>query len=125
MTTSTARYRFEFRVLEWAEGFSRGLNGNRTALFVGFREDYTVRRVYCGPRSGFEGENKAKLVASVPAWLLYVPDEEPGSGYLEWFQLPAEVAQRFGGPYEAADFLDVRTTARREGWPASWRVLFR
>ena len=55
MSQSTARFRFEFRILKWSEGFIGGLSGSRTSFFIGLREDGSIRRVYVSHGSlGFE-----------------------------------------------------------------------
>lgn len=125
MSIATARFRFEFRLLSWAEAFSRDLCGNRCSFFVGLRSDGTLRRVYlAAPGQQFDGARKARLAESYGAWFLYSPYEAPGAGYVEWLALPREVAERWlKRPLEAADFLDVRTTTARDGWPDSWRVI--
>lgn len=129
MPTSTARYRFEFRLLDWAETFGRGLCGARCSFFIGLREDGTVRRVYLAPPGDrLDGSKKAALAETYRAWFLYSPFEAPGTGYVEWLSLPRELAERWlQRPLEASDFLDVRSTpataAEREAWPDSWRVI--
>ena len=127
MATSTARYRFEFRLLEWAETFSRKLAGSRNSVFVGMRDDASIRRIYMA-RAGtsFDGDRKSTLVEAHPRWLLYTPYDEAGTGYLEWFALPQSVAERWiGRPLEMADFLDVRSSSTRNDWPETWRVIVR
>lgn len=125
MTTSTARYRFEFRLFDWAEAFSRSLCGERRSCFIGLRADGSVRRVYFAQRGDpFDGERKSTLAESHGAWLLYAPYGEVGTGYLEWLELDREVAERWlGAPLEAADFMDVRSMGSREGWPRAWRMI--
>lgn len=125
MPTSTARYRFEFRVLDWAEGFARGLCGRRCSFFVGLRPDGTIRRIYFAqPGEPLDGDKKAALADAYEGWFLYSPYDEPGSGYIEWLGLPEEIVARWiGRPLELTDYLDVRTTASRDGWPDGWRVI--
>lgn len=125
MPTSTSRYRFEFRLCDWAEKLSVSLCGSRCALFVALREDGTPRRIYfAAPGEGFDGPSKASLAESHPSWLLYQPYEEDGSAYLEWLGLRQEVVERWlGRRLELADFLDVRSTGSRDVWPDAWRVL--
>lgn len=125
MPTSTARYRFEFRILDWAETFGRGLCGTRCSFFIGLREDGTVRRVYLAPPGDrLDGGKKAALADAYSAWFLYSPYEASGTGYVEWLSLPREVVERWlQRPLEGPDFLDVRTTTSRDEWPVSWRVI--
>ena len=125
MPTSTARYRFEFRLHEWAEKFVAGLAGRRSTFFVGFREDGTVRRVYVSqPGEAFDAAQKTQLAEAYPRWFLYAPYDEEGSAYLEWLGLDRRIAERWlGRRLESADFLDVRTTNTRDEWPESWRVI--
>jgi len=127
MTTGTSRYRFEFRLADWAAGFSRSLCGDHRGFFVGFRGPADVRRLYVAPQgASFDGERKAKLAERYNSWFLYSPFDESGASYLEWLNMPHAVAERWlGRQLEAADFLDVRTTSAREGWPESWRVIVR
>jgi hypothetical protein len=127
MQSSTARYRFEFRLLEWAEKQGRVLCGARRSMFVGVRPDGAVRRVYFAPQGeSFEGNRKTTLAESHAHWFLYLPHAEPGSGYLEWFNLERAVAERWLElRLEAGDFLDVRAPGSREEWPVTWRVLLR
>lgn len=123
--SSTARYRFEFRLLDWCEGFSRSLAGNRAAFFLGLRPDGTVRRVYLSrPGEPFEGERKAAAIEAHPSWLLYTPYEAPGTGYLEWMELGRDPVERWlKSKLEPSDLLDVRSTAAPIPWPATWRVI--
>lgn len=125
MPTSTARYRFEFRVLGWSESFSRSLCGARCAFFIGLRRDGSVRRIYfAAPGQSFDGDRKAALADAYSSWFLYSPYEEPESGYVEWLGIDqAQMEQWLGKPFELADFLDVRTTTARDGWPRSWRAI--
>ena len=125
MPTSTARYRFEFRLNDWAEKFVTSLAGRRSAYFVGFREDGTIRRVYVSlPDEPFDGAQKTQLAEAYPRWFLYVPYDDEGTAYLEWLGIERKVAERWvGRRLEAADFLDVRTTSSRDEWPESWRVI--
>ncbi|MBN2797660.1 MAG: hypothetical protein JXX28_00790 [Deltaproteobacteria bacterium] len=125
--SSTARYRFEFRLLEWAEGFARQLCGGRRSFFIGLREDGSVRRVYFGrPGEVFDGERKHTMARSHAIWALYIPYEEPGAGYMEWFDLDPGVVERWlGRPLEPEDLHDVRGSGARDGWPSSWRMILR
>mgnify|MGYP001359797592 CR=1 FL=1 len=125
MPTSTARYRFEFRMFDWVQGLSRSLCGTRTSLFIGIRKDGSMRRIYFArPTKGFDGDQKSTLAESHPAWLLYQPYEELGSGYLEWFGLDRKIAERWlSDNLTEADFLDVRSKDSRDDWPSAWRVI--
>jgi hypothetical protein len=125
MPTSTSRYRFEFRLFDWAETFIRSLSGTRCAFFVGLRADGTIRRIYVSPPDDpFDGERKAKLAEAYTGWFVYAPYEEPGTGYLEWLGLEQAVAERWlAARLGADDYFDVRSTSAREGWPESWRVI--
>jgi hypothetical protein len=123
--TSSARYRFEFRVLKWAEGFTRMMCGERRSMFLGFRSDGSVRRVYLTPTAtGWTPEKRAELIATHGSWLFYTPYEEGGTGYLEWSAVAQEVLERFlDKRFEATDFVDVRTTSVRDRWPDTWQVI--
>lgn len=125
MPTSTARYRFEFRLFDWAESVTRELAGERRSFFVGLREDGSPRRIYFArPEEPFDGDRKTQLAESHPIWFLYSPYDDPGAGYLEWFNLPQGVAERWmKRKLEPADFIDVRSTGTRDGWAESWRVI--
>lgn len=124
MPTSTSRYRFEYRLADWAEKLSISLCGARCALFVGLREDGSLRRIYfAAPGEGFDGPSKTSLAESHVSWFLYQPYEDEGSAWVEWLGLRREVAERWlGRRLEPADFLDVRSTGARDGWPDAWRV---
>ncbi|MBW2254260.1 MAG: hypothetical protein JRI25_06630 [Deltaproteobacteria bacterium] len=125
MPKSTARYRFEFRVHDWAVSTSRALCGRRTGFFIGMRDDASLRRIYF-PRPGraFSGDRKNAMAEAHPVWLLYAPYEEPGSAYLEWFNLDRSIVERWlEGKLGPEDFLDVRNTESREDWPPTWRVI--
>ena len=125
MPTSTSRYRFEYRLLEWAESLCRDLHGGRSGLFVGLRSDGTVRRiVFAAPDERLEGERKAKLTTGADSWFLFAPYDEPGTGYLEWLDLPATTVERWlRRPLEVVDFQDVRTGTPLGQWPPGWRVI--
>lgn len=126
MASGTARYRFEYRMLGWAEGLSRQLCGDRRATFVGLRDDGAVRRMYFAPAGeGFEGPRKVSLAETHARWFLYQPAAEVGGGYLEWFGLPQPVAERWlGQTLGRDDFVDVRADGAR-AWPDAWRVVVR
>ncbi|MBT3223269.1 MAG: hypothetical protein HN348_29705 [Proteobacteria bacterium] len=125
MTTSTARFRFEFRVFDWAETLSRDLCGERCSFFIGIREDGSVRRLYFARGDvSFSGDRKSALAESHPVWFFYSPHDDLGAGYLEWFNLPRSLVERWlKRRLEAHDFIDVRATGAREEWPENWRVL--
>jgi hypothetical protein len=127
MPLHTSRFRFEYRVLDWCEALSRGLCGQRASFFVGMRDDGTPRRLYFGRADEpLEGERKTRLAEAYTSWLLYMPADEPGTGYLEWLGLPRAVAERWlGRGLEPSDLVDVRTGAARADWPADWRVHLR
>lgn len=122
---STSRYRFEFRLLEWAESFSRRLNGGRRAFFLGMRADGSVRRIYFARQDeGFDGDMKNRLAEQNAVWFLYNPYDEGGAGYLEWFELPRDTAERWlDRTLQTEDFIDVRASGVRDSWPLSWRVI--
>ena len=125
MPTSTTRYRFEYRLHDWAERFVITMGGARCAFFVGMREDGSIRRVYVAPiGEPFDGAQKAQLAEAHPRWFLYSPYDEESSAYLEWLGLARRTAERWlGRRFDATDFMDVRTTGTREEWPDSWRVI--
>ena len=121
----TARYRFEFRLLDWAERFARSLSGRRCAFFIGFRPDGTVRRIYMSaPGEEIAPDQKRRLAESYASWFLFVPHDEPGQGYVEWLEMGRERAEHWlGGAFAAEDFVDVRHSENRKGFPTSWRVI--
>lgn len=125
MPVSTVRYRFEYRLFDWAEEHVRGLTGDRLGLFVGMREDGTLRRVYvAAPGRPWDGEQKTSMAAAHPRWFLFVPDDEPGRGYLEWSALPVAVAQRWlTRPLQSTDLQDVKGDTPLDHWPETWRVV--
>jgi len=125
MPASTARYRFEFRLLEWSEKLTRNLCGERRALFIGLRPDGAPRRIYLAAAGEhYEGDRKNALTESHPQWFLYTPHGEAGAGYLEWYALDQRIVERWlDHTLEPADFLDVRGPASKNEWPTTWRVL--
>ena len=125
MPTSTARYRFEFQIYEWADAWSRALTGERSAVFIGFRDDGTVRRIYVAPpEQPFDGSQKTTLAESYTRWFYFSPYDEEGTGYIEWLNLPLSVPKNWlGKSFSDADFLDMRSDGARDGWPESWRAI--
>ena len=125
MSTTTSRYRFEFRVQDWATQWILRLTGSRVGFFVAFRDDGTVRRVYvASPDRPFDGQQKAALGQEYASWFLFFPYAREGSAYLEWLNLDRAVVERWlGRALCPEDFIDVRTTGCRDGWPTSWRVI--
>ncbi len=126
MSNTSARFRFEFRLFDWAQGLSKTLTGTRQPFFVGMRSDGSIRRIYFSrPGEPFDSDAKDKLVNAHPIWLRYAPGPEPGSGNLEWFDLEQKHAERWmAGKFGAEDFVDVRASGNRDSWPTSWRVIF-
>ena len=124
MAQPTSRYRFEFRLHDWAERLATSLTGAPCAFFVGLRDDGSLRRIYfAGEGAPFDGAAKAALAEAYRRWFLYLPHDE-GSAYLEWLGLDRRTAERWlGKRLDASDFLDVRQTGSREEWPESWRVI--
>src|SRR3990172_5430015 len=122
MPTSTARFCFEFRLFDWAEGLSRRLAGGRQPMFVGIRADQSLRRIYFArPGESFDGDAKNKLVEAHPVWFQYAPYPELGAGYLEWFALESPTAERWlESSIGPEDLLDVRASGNRATWPKSW-----
>jgi len=125
MTSSTARYRFEHRLHDWAERWITALAGRRCGFFVGLRDDGSIRRVYVAhPERPMDGTEKQKLAEHYPAWFHYFPYDLEGAAYIEWYGLPEAVAEAWlGRELDATDFIDVRSTGARDGFPSSWRVI--
>lgn len=125
MPASTTRYRFEYRVNDWATRFSISLCGRRSAFFVGLREDGSVRRIYFAPRGEeFDGAQKVQLAEAHPRWLLFQPYDEDNSAYLEWLGVDRPTMECWlGRRLEPGDFMDVRSTGTRDDWPDAWRVI--
>lgn len=125
MPVSTARFRFEYRLLDWAEASSRAWTGARVEFFVALREDGSLRRIYFGtPNAPWDGEQKTSMAQASPRWFLYLPDEEPGRGYLEWSALPVAVVRTWlDRAVQAADLADVGGGAPLDHWPEGWRVV--
>ena len=125
MPTSTSRYRFEFRMHDWAQRYARSMCGCRTGFFIGLRDDGSPRRVYFArPGESIDNDRKNAMVDQHPMWVLYAPYDEPDHGYLEWYALDRATAERWlGSSLEDADFIDVRGTETRDAWPLTWRVI--
>lgn len=123
---STALYRFEYRLFDWAEGHVAGLCGERLPFFVGCRADGTLRRTYFGaPFAPWSADQIASMAEAHPRWFLFVPSSEPGCGYLEWCEIPVATARRWlGRPVLQADFQSVSGGEPLRHWPDSWRVTF-
>jgi len=127
MSTSTARYRFEHRLHDWASTWIMALAGRRCGFFVGLRDDGSVRRVYVAhPDRPLGGEDKQALAEQYDSWFFYLPHDDAGGAYVEWLALPREVAEVWlARSLDATDFIDVRSTGARDGFPESWRFLIR
>jgi hypothetical protein len=125
VANTTSRYRFEYRIQDWASSWSTQLVGHRVAFFVAFRRDGSVRRVYVAPVDRpFDGAQKAALGQEYATWFLYLPYDSEGTAYLEWLNLPRATIERWiGRTLLSDDFLDVRATGCRDDWPESWRVI--
>ena len=121
----TARYRFEFRIAEFSGALSRRLVGKRTGMFIGFRTDGSVRRLYLSPAGrGLSGKRKERLVEHYETWFLYSPFSDAPGTYIEWLGISSEVMCRWlEAPIEPADLADVRGAADLEVWPETWRVI--
>lgn len=121
---STVRYPFELHLHTWARDWAQGLCGRTCGVFVGLREDGSVRRVYLAhPDRELSGDEKQELVARYNHWFLYHP-YEGGGAYLEWFALSQRWPETWlGRALEPADFRDGDTGEARAGWPESWRVI--
>lgn len=123
--TSTARYRFEFRLFEWAENLTRDLCGDSRCFFIGLRPEGAARRIYFA-RAGapFSAERKRVLVDGHLSWFLFHPVEHRSPGYVEWYDLDAPVVERWTRQTLApSDFDDVRGSGSLHAWPTSWRVI--
>ena len=121
----TARYRFEYRIAEGAATFTRRLTGGRTGLFIAFREDGSVRRVYLA-RAGEElsASRKERLTGMYDSWFLYNPFHNSPGSFVEWLGLPLDVMARWlDAPVEMADLVDVRGSSDLKRWPENWRVI--
>ena len=83
MSTATVRYRFEYRLFDWAESYSRTFCASRVAFLVALRSDGSMRRVYFAqPGTPFDGEQKTSMAQSNPRWFLFAPADEPGRSRL-------------------------------------------
>lgn len=124
MPHPTARYPFEHRLARWAEALSRSVTGRRCALFVGFRPDGTVRRVYfMPPGAPLDGVRKTALADAYRSWFLYSPYEDAGV-YLEWLGLPAGVIATWTGDAPApGDLAPLHGDGPLSEWPEAWRVI--
>jgi hypothetical protein len=122
---STARYRFEFQLFEWAEDLSKDLCGDTRCFFIGLRPEGSVRRIYFArPGAPFSGERKRVLADGHLHWFLYHPYGDPGAGYVEWYDLDQAVSERWlKRKLERGDFEDVRGGGALHAWPSSWRVI--
>jgi hypothetical protein len=122
---STARYRFEFQLFEWAEALSSDLCGDTRCFFVGLRPEGSVRRIYFArPGAPFSSERKRVLADGHVHWFLYHPTGDPGPGYVEWYDLERDVVERWlKRALEPGDFEDVRGNGTLHAWPSSWRVI--
>ena len=124
MPVATVRYRFEYRLFDWAESRVHELSGERTSMLVALREDGSLRRIYFSTPKGWTGEQKNSMIRTNARWLLFVPQKEPGCGYLEWDELPVGVVKRWmGRALVAADLADVTGGDPLDRWPESWRVV--
>ncbi|MBX2799141.1 MAG: hypothetical protein KTR31_15815 [Myxococcales bacterium] len=110
---------------EWARRFIIDLAGAECAFFVAMRNNGTVRRVFVAePGRPFGAEHKARLADGHERWFLFSPYPEESGAYLEWLALDEEVVRRWlGKPLGPDDYVDVRATGARDGWPRSWRVI--
>ena len=122
---STARYRFEFLLFEWAEGLSKDLCGDSRCFFLGLRNDGSVRRIYFArPQAPFSDDRKRVLADGHLQWFLYHPHGDKGPGYVEWYDLELPVAERWiKRRLERTDYEDVRGGGALHAWPSSWRVI--
>ncbi len=128
MPSPTARYRFEYHLLNWASAFSAGLCGEARGFFIGLRADGSVRRVYLAPpESEMGADRKTALADAYAAWLMFTPyRDEPGTYYLEWLGITSGVVRHWlGGLPEGPELEDVRDGAAIEQWPEAWRVIVR
>ncbi len=125
MPVSTLKYRFELRLFDWAEQHVRELSGERVGMFVGLREDGSIRRVYFAqPQHPWDGDQKTSMAQAHARWFMYLPEEEPGRGYLEWRALPVAAARRWlGRPVMTTDLQDVSGGEPLDHWPETWRVV--
>jgi hypothetical protein len=124
MPHSTSRYRFEWKVLDWASRLSTALTGHPHYPFlVLFTPDGQLRQIHLGDAP--ERHDDAvwqRLRAAAPAWLAYDPFEGPEYTYLQWQDVPKATFERLLG----ATFTTEDLTAADQGieFPATWGVMF-
>ena len=121
----TARYRIEYRISEFLAAISLRMTGKRTGLFIGFRDDGSVRRVYFSlPGRGLSGRRKERLVEAYDMWLLYSPFSDAPGSYVEWLGVDKGVMERWlEAPIGPGDLVDVRGSRDLDAWPKTWRVI--
>lgn len=124
MPQPTARFPFEHRLAKWAQGVAIAVTGHRCALFVGFRPDGSVRRIYfMPPGQPLDGEKKTALADAYRSWFLYSPYAGEQGAYVEWLGLPADrIGTWTGSRPTAADLAPTHGDALA-AWPDAWRVI--
>ena len=119
MPTATAKFPFEFKILEWANGFSRTMTGEDRGFWLTLDSAHAVQQIIFG---GFDMAARETLAQSGRGWIFYDPFDAPEYAWLEWRNVPRAALERLlGKTLNEADFTHAN---KRIEHPISWRVMF-
>jgi hypothetical protein len=124
MPRATCKYRFEWKVFDWAKNFSEILTGHdQYAFFIAFTETGRARKVIVGDRpETFDRQELEALQGESPSWLFHDPFEGPVYTYIQWQNVERRTMERLlGASFEPNDFMSNDKSVE---FPTSWGVMF-
>lgn len=124
MPRATCKYRFEWKIWDWATRFSHTLTShNHYAFLVLLTEDGRTSKIIVGDRpEHFDHQEFEAWRQEAPSWLFYDPFEGPVYTCIQWQNVERGTMERLiGATIEPDDLISDGVAIE---FPTSWSVIF-
>jgi hypothetical protein len=125
MARYLAKFKFEFKIFEWATRFCHLMTGRAMddRFLIILDADGAARRAFFGDLVDL-GPGRDAFGHPTQSLLSYSPVEAPEYYHIYWQNVPRETLERLMGEgFEQADFLSLVGEKRME-FPVTWSVWF-
>ena len=132
MPRATAKFWFEWKIVEWAVHLSEMLAGENRCFLLTADADGAVRQLLIGEDEyNHDRETWSALKQSCKRWLFYHPFDGPVYTYMAWQGMERSTIERLmGKSFEEADFVAMGSSGSQGTksepieFPSSWSVMF-